>query len=253
VSTTAIAVLVFACCFGAALGGMALHRLLPDRHFDDGSKETVRLVMGLIATMSALVLSLLISSANSFYDTQAAELRKMSADLAQLDRVLVLYGPETQEIRGMLRQAVLAAHRRVWPAEGSQPASLDPAVGRAMTDTIFAKLQNLAPKTAAQGRDQDAAWQLAASLTEMRMLMYEQLDQSISWPLLVVLIFWVSVLFLGFGLFARLHLTLVVAMLVGAISVAAAVLLILELNQPYVGLIRLSDAPIRDVLASMER
>jgi hypothetical protein len=209
--------------------------------------------MGLIATMSALVLSLLISSANSTYDTQVVELQQMSADLAQLDRMLVLYGPEAQDIRAGLRQAVIAAHQRVWPPDDSQPVNLDPALGRAQTDMFFAMLDNLAPKTAAQSRAQDAAWQLAASVIKMRTLMYEQISRSISWPLLVVLIFWVSVLFLGFGLFARFHATLIVTLLVGAISVAGAIFLILELNNPYTGLIRLSDAPIRSALASMDR
>ena len=167
--------------------------------------------------------------------------------------MLVLYGPETQEIRDIIRQAVTAAHQRIWPPEGSQPVRLDASLGRDQSNAFFAKLQNLAPKTAAQSRAENAAWQLAASLTRVRMLMYEQIGGSVSWPLLVVLIFWVSVLFLGFGLFARFHTTLIAALLIGAVSVAGAVFLILELNQPYSGLIRLSDAPIRSALASMDR
>ena len=250
-STIVVACLVFACCFGAALIGLYLR--LPDRHLDGDSKDTVRLVMGLIATMSALVLSLLISSANNAYDAQAAGLQQMSADITQLDRMLVLYGPETQEIQTMLRQALTAAHQRVWPADDSQPANLDPAVGRAQTDAFYAKLQNLTPKTAAQSRAQDTAWQLTASLVRMRLLMYEQLGGSVTWPLLAVLIFWVSVLFLGFGLFARSNVTVIVTTSVGAMSVAGAIFLILELNHPYSGFIRLSDAPIRAALNSMNR
>jgi hypothetical protein len=251
VSTIAVACLVFACCFGAALIGLYLR--LPQHHLDGDSKDTVRLVMGLIATMAALVLSLLISSANSSYDSQASELQQMSADIAQLDRMLVLYGPETQEIRTMLRQSVVAAHQRVWPSDDTRPANLDPAGGRAQTDAFYAKLQNLTPKTAAQSRAQDAAWQLTAALVRMRLLMYEQLNGSGTWPLMAVLIFWVSVLFLGFGLFARSNVTVIVTTTVGAISVAGAIFLILELNHPYSGFIRLSDAPIRAALASMDR
>ena len=252
-SAIAIACLVFVCCCGAALAGMVLHSKLPDHHLDGDSKDTVRLVMGLIATMAALVLGLLIASAKSSYDTQAAELQQMSADVAQLDRMLVLYGPETRDIRDILRQTVTVAHQRIWPPEGSQPPNLDPSLGRGQVDAFFAKLQNLAPKTDTQSRTQNAAWQLAASLTQIRMLMYEQLGGSVSWPLLVVLIFWVSVLFTGFGLFARFNVTIIVAFIVGALSVAGAIFLILELNQPYAGLIRLSDAPILSALASMDR
>ena len=250
-STITVACLVFACCFGAALIGLYLR--LPDHHLDGDSKDTVRLVMGLIATMSALVLGLLISSANSTYDAQASGLRQMSADLAQLDRMLVLYGPETQDLRGLVQQAVTAAHQRIWPSENSQPPNLDPSAGRVLTDTLYFKLQDLAPKTAAQTRALDQIWQLSTSLTQMRLLMYEQLNASVSWPLLTVLVFWVSVLFLGFGLFSRFHATLIVALLVGAVSVSGAIFLILELNQPYSGLIRLSDAPLRAAMASMQR
>jgi hypothetical protein len=251
VSTIAVACLVFLCCFGAAMTGLYLR--LPDNHLDTDSKDTVRLVMGLIATMSALVLSLLISSANSSYDTQAAGLQQMSADVAQLDRMLVLYGPETQDIRIILRQALTDAHQRIWPSDDSQPPNLDPAVGRAQTDAVYAKLQNLVPKTAAQTRAQDTAWQLTASLARIRLLLYEQLNGSVSWPLVTVLIFWVSVLFLGFGLFARPNVTVLVTMTVGAISVAGAIFLILELSHPYSGFIRLSDEPIRAALNSMNR
>ncbi len=250
-STIAIAVLVFVCCFGSALTGLYVR--LPQHHLDGDSKDTVRLVMGLIATMAALVLSLLISSANSSYDSQASELRQMSADIAQLDRMLVLYGPETQEIRTMLRQSVVAAHQRVWPADDNRPGNLDPAASRVQTDAFYAKLQNLTPKTAAQSRAQDAAWQLTAALVRMRLLMYEQLNGSGTWPLMAVLIFWVSVLFLGFGLYARSNVTVIVTTTVGAISVAGAIFLILELNHPYSGFVRLSDAPIRAALNSMSR
>jgi hypothetical protein len=251
VSTIAIAVLVFVCCFGGALIGLYLK--LPNHHLDGDSKDTVRLVMGLIATMSALVLSLLISSANNSYDAQAAGLQQMSADIAQLDRMLVLYGPETQEVRTILRQAVTAVHQRIWPPDDSPPGNLDPTLSRPQTDAFYAKLQNLTPKTAAQTRAQDAAWQLTASLVRIRLLLYEQLNDSVSWPLVTVLIFWVSVLFLGFGLFARSNATVLVTMTVGAISVAGAIFLIMELNHPYSGFIRLSDQPIRAALDSMNR
>jgi hypothetical protein len=253
VSAIAIACLAFVCCCGAALAGMILHIWLPDSHLDGDSKDTVRLVLGLIATIAALVLSLLIASAKGSYDTQAAELQKMSADVAQLDRMLVLYGPETRDIRDVLRQTVTMAHQRIWPPQGDEPPNLDPSHSRGQVDLFFGKLQNLSPKTGAQTRAQDAAWQLAASLTEVRMLMYEQLGQSVSWLLLMVLIFWVSILFMGFGLFTRINITVVVAIGVGAVSVAGAIFVILELNQPYAGSIRLSDAPILSTLASMNR
>lgn len=250
-SASTIALLVFICCFGAALIGLYIR--LPPHHLDSDFKDTVRLVTALIATMSALVLGLLISSANTTYETQAAELQQMSTDIAQLDRMLVLYGPETRELQDFVRKALTAAHQRIWPADRSQPVNLDPLLVQTQSDAFYQKLLNLTPKTAAQTRAQDAAWQLASSITQLRVLIYEQRGGSISWPLLTVLIFWVSVLFLGFGLFSRTHVTLIVVLIVGAMSVAGAIFLILELNQPYAGLIRLSDAPIRSAIESLER
>jgi hypothetical protein len=237
----------------AALIGTFLHIKLPDRHLDGDSKDTVKLVMGLIATMAALVLGLLIASAKNSYDTQRTELQQMSSDVVQLDRVLAMYGPEAQDLRVIAKQAVIAAHERFWPSKDQIPADLDPATGRALTNLFYQKLENLTPKSDAQSRMQSAALQLTSSLTQIRMLMYEQVQQPISWQLLTVLIFWVSVLFLGFGIFARLNATLCVTLTVGALSVASAIFLILEMNQPYAGWMRLSDEPFRDALVSMDR
>jgi hypothetical protein len=81
--------------------------------------------------------------------------------------------------------------------------------------------------------------------------MFEQLGRSLAWPLLVVLVFWVSVLFLGFGLLARFNVTVAVALALGALSVASAIFMMLELSDPYGGLMRISDAPLRAALAQM--
>jgi hypothetical protein len=252
-STLVTAFAVFACCFGAALAGMVLHIKVPDHHLDADSKDVVKLVMGLIATMAALVLGLLIASAKSAYDTQVSELQQASVNIVQLDRVLALYGPEVQEARGMLKQAVMVVHQQIWPLDDRQTASLDPKHMRDQADAFYEKLQNLSPQTDAQRRGQSAALDLLASVSQTRTLMFQQLGGSVSWPLLAVLVFWVSMLFLGFGLFARFHITTNIALIVGAVSVASAIFLILELSQPYAGLMRISDASYRNAMAQMDR
>jgi hypothetical protein len=248
-----IAFVVFLCCFGAALAGMVLHRKLPDHHLDGDSKDVVKLVMGLIATTAALVLGLLIASAKNSYDTQTTELQQVSATLVQLDRTLSLYGPETRDARDSLKRTVAVALQRVWPADGGQPANLEPSLTRDQADAFYGTLQNLSPKTEGQRHAQSSALQLAANLAQTRILMFEQLGGSVSWPLLMVLVFWLSVLFLGFGLFARFHINITVTLIVGALSVASAVFLILELSQPYQGLMRIPDTSLRGALAQMER
>ena len=123
-SSFAIASVVFGCSFGAALIGMVLHIKLPDHHLDPDSRDVVKLVMGLIATISALVLSLLIASASSSYDRQSNELKALSANILLLDRTLKFYGPGAKEARDGLREAIVQTHHRIWSPEGVRPENL---------------------------------------------------------------------------------------------------------------------------------
>ena len=252
-SALTTAFVVFACCASSALAGMVLCIKVPDHHLDDDSKDVVKLVLGLVATMVALVLGLLIASANSSFNTQSTELRELTANAMQLDHALALYGPETREARDTFRQLVTAMHQRIWPADGSSTIAPDPSLSRDQVDAFYQQLKSLVPKTEAQRGAQTTALDLGRALAQTRLLMFEQLDGSTSWPLLVVLVFWVSVLFLGFGLLAPLHTTNAVVLTIGALSVAGAIFLILELSQPYVGLIHVSDASVRNLLAGMGR
>lgn len=232
---------------------MILHIKLPDEHLDSNSKDVVKAVMGIIATMSALVLGLLIASAKTSYDTQANEMQQLAAKLVLLDRLLISYGPETKQVRTLLKQAATVAHERIWLADDGQPASLDPSADRGQADVFYEDLRKLSPASETQHHAIDAAMQLAREIVQTRMLMFEQLGGSISWPLVVVLVSWVSVLFLGFSLLARVHATIVATVIVGAFSVASAVFLIIELSQPYQGIIRIPDTSFRTALAHMSQ
>ena len=106
-SDIAISMILFACVFAGALLGIYLRTALPEHHLSTESKDVVKLGMGLIATMAALVLSLLIASTKGSYDTQRSELRQLSANIMLLDRVLAHYGPETKDSRDLLRHAVV--------------------------------------------------------------------------------------------------------------------------------------------------
>ncbi len=251
-SSFAIASVVFGCSFGAALIGMVLHVKLPDHHLDSDSRDVVKLVMGLIATMSALVLSLLIASANSSYDQQSSELKALATNVLLLDRTLKFYGPGAKEARNGLREAIVQTHDRS-SREGVRPENLDARATQNTVNAHIEQLLSLSPKTDSERMMQSRAVQESESITQSRLLMFEQLGGSISWPFLTVLVFWICVLFLGFGLFARFNTTVAVALLVGALSVAGAIFLILELNEPYRGLMRLSDEPLRNAMTQIDR
>src|SRR4030095_6662186 len=126
-SSITISLIVFACIFGGALLGILLHAVLPQHHLSNESKDIVKLGMGLVGTMAALVLGLLVASAKGSYDTQSAELTQMSANIALLDRVLALYGPETKETRALLRGAVARVLDQMW---SSASLSVPKADGR---------------------------------------------------------------------------------------------------------------------------
>jgi hypothetical protein len=221
--------------------------ILPPHHQDSESKDVVKLVLGVIGTIAALVLSLLIASANSSYNAQTSELQSLSADVILLDRLLVSYGPEAKDARDRLRDTVVTIHDRIWSPSGVQPPVLDSST------RFINQLQSLAPKTDAQRAMLGHIMQIGENLVRTRLLMFEQLGSAISWPILAVLVGWICILFLGFGLFARLNPTITVALLLGAISVSGAIFLILELNEPYRGLLRISDASLLNAVAQIKR
>jgi len=236
----------FACVFGGALAALLLHSLLPEEHLSTETKDVVKLGIALIATMAALVLGLLIASAKSTYDTRRNQLLQVSADILLLDRVLANYGAETKDARAMLQRSTAAALEQFWPANRDRPATL----GRKATsiEAVFSNIQQLSPHSEAQRFLQSQALTMALDLGRTRVLLFEQLGSSIPVPFLVVLVFWLSIIFASFGLFAPRNATVIAAFFVCALSVSGAIFLILELDQSFEGLLQVSSAPLRTAL-----
>jgi hypothetical protein len=140
----AVSLMIFFCTFGAAVSGMILRKKLPVDHLSEDSKDVMKLVMGLIATMAALVLGLLIASANSSYETQSGELQQVSATIVELDGILAQYGPEANEPRHRLR-AVSAAADKIWSKDGIRLGQLAPAAIHAEAASFYDSIANLSP------------------------------------------------------------------------------------------------------------
>ena len=168
--TIAISGIVFVCVFGGALLGMFLQSALPRHHLSTDTKDVVKLAIALVATMSALLLSLLVATAKSAYDTRSNELTQMSADIVVLDRLLVHYGPETKEARALLRSSVAAGLERFRPADHGGPASLEPT---GAFEAIYDKIEELSPRTEAQRALQGQALNMAISLGRTRLLLFD--------------------------------------------------------------------------------
>src|SRR2546426_5086759 len=127
-SSTITAAIVFACLFGAGLLGMCIRAALPEHHLTTDTKDAVRIGMGLVATMAALVLGLLVASTKGAYDTQKGEVTQMAAKIVFLDRVLANYGSESAESRDLLRRSVGSAIHPIWRGQKlSHAAALDPS------------------------------------------------------------------------------------------------------------------------------
>ncbi|HEV8554427.1 MAG TPA: hypothetical protein VGR65_13770 [Casimicrobiaceae bacterium] len=250
-SDLGISSIAFACVSGATLLGLFLHDLLPSDHLSEGSKDTVKLGMGMVATLAALVLGLLIGFATDSFNKMRSEVQHTAAKLIVLDRVLAHYGPEAKEIRDLLRRSTAARIETIWSEGGFRPSSL--ARGDSLTEAegVQDKLRQLSPRTDAQRWLQSQALSLSAELAQTRWLLIAESESPIPTLLLAVLIFWIAIIFLSFALFAPRNATVLVTLLVCALSVSGSIFVMLELNHPFHGAIKISSAPMRDALARL--
>jgi hypothetical protein len=249
-STLAVSLIVFACIFGGAMLGMFLRGFLPEHHLNADSQRIVNLGAGIIGTMAALVLGLLVASAKGTYDAQNNELTAMSAKVILLDRGLSLYGPAAKDARDQLRHTISKMIEQLWPQE--QHVQAAPAVaGSTNPSELYAKIQGLSPQSETQRSIKAAAVAIVTEIGQTRWLIFEQQSTSISKPLLVILVFWMTINFLSFGLFAPRNATVITTLFLCSLAVAGAIFLILELYKPFGGIIQIPSTAMRNALAQM--
>lgn len=246
-----VSIVVFVALFGAALLGLQLRGRLPEDHLCDKTRDAVRIGMGSVATMAALVLGLLVASTKGAYDTEKSEVIQLAAKIVYLDHVLANFGPETMECHKVLRVAAQSATLRIWPDSEVDTNSVVPE--NVWSRELPQAIQQLAPQTDSQRTFKAQAAQLANELGQMRWLLFEQSRSSVSTPLLVMMVFWMALTYASVGLFAPANGTVVGAQFLAALAVSGALFLILELDQPFDGLIRISNQPMIDTLQHLAR
>jgi len=249
-SSMTISLIVFAVIFGGALLGMTLRALLPEHHLSPDSRDVVKLGMGLIGTISALVLGLLVASAKSSFDAQRNGLAQLSANLVLLDRIFAHYGKESESCRTQLRELVTNLLAQLWPEDRTEGAKVEPT---AASESLYERIQELTPRNESQRVLQAAAIKTGMDIAQARWLLSAQKSSALQAPFLIVLVFWLAVLFASFSMFAKPNATVFLALLLCALSVAAALFLILELDRPFDGMIQLSSDPLRRALAQLGR
>ena len=248
----AISLIAFGCIFGGTLLGMLLRGILPEHHLSDESKDVLKLGIGILATLAALVTGLLIASAKGSFDTMNSGLIKTGSKIILLDRVMAQYGPETKEARDLLRRVVVSAIERVWPQERTGWTEAKPLGPGAGFEALQDRLQELSPQNDAQRRLQSRALEVSGEIAETRWLLFAQHAQSsLPMPFFVILVSWFVIIFFSLGLFSPRNPTVIVVLLVCALSAAGSLYLIQELDRPYGGLITISSAPLRNALAHL--
>jgi len=237
--------LISVCCiFGGVLLGLALQRYLPSHHLSKESHEIVKLGSGLIATFTAVVLGLLVNSTKSSFDTMNASIVQGGAKVIVLDRVLAHYGPAAQACRAQLQHSVAAMIEEVWPSKQTGESGLTAFERLSGAEAFQDQLRELEPQNAFQRQLLTQAQQLANDLSQTRWLLIEQAQNRLPIPFLIVLLLWLTMLFLTFGLFAPRNATVIALLFACACSVSAALFLIVEMSRPFEGIIRLSNAPL---------
>jgi hypothetical protein len=247
-SPISITIITGACAFTGALFGIWLQDKLPKHHQDSASHEIVKLGSGMLATITALVLGLLVSSAKGTFDTLGEGIRQMSGKIILLDRTLAQYGPDAQSVRDQLKRSMIATLQ----ATSKRPQMSDEEIqANRSTNRIEAvqfQLRTLTPKTDAQRELLTGANQIAGDLAQTRWLLMEESQSELPVPLLTILIVWLMVLFISFGLYSPRNGTVIAVLFVCAGSMSAAIFLVLELNRPLEGFIRVSPAPLINVM-----
>lgn len=234
-------------CLGM-FAGMVLARKLPREHLDSDSRDAIKLGAGMVSMMSALVLGLLVSSAKSNFDGTSEAVTQSSAKVIVLDRLLAAYGPEAAGIRDTLRRNVSRTLEMLWQPAAESGAALKAFESATGGEDLLKVIRGLRPETPAQAAVHNQMQTVASDLVMTRWLQIEQAHVPLPLPMLAVLLFWLTTLFLSFGLLAPRNATVTVVLFAGALAVASAIFLILELHDPMDGVIRVPQAPMAKAL-----
>jgi hypothetical protein len=252
-SAILIATIAFVCVFGGALFGICLGIVLPKHYLSDESKEVVRAATAMVATLAALVLGLLVASAKGSYDSKESAFKQLVSHVILLDRTMAHYGLETREARELLREMVARRFQQVFGGEGGE--KVDPTtIGQdSGVEPIQDKLWKLSPRTDAQRWLQSKALQVSGDIIEESSSLLQQIGGRIQKPLLAIVVFWLALIFASFGIFAPRNATVMATLFLCALSVGGALYLMLALDQPYSGPMRISSEPLTQAMKMLDR
>jgi hypothetical protein len=241
----------FVCIFGGTFLGIFVRHKLPDRHLSGDTKDIVRQGTALIATLASLVLGLLIASANGKYETESGQIKQLTANIVLLDNTLELYGQDAGPFRALLRSETGVLADRIWSENRPSFGNTRPFEASALGLSLYSELLKLAPKTDAQRFLQARANDTLVDIGKTRLLLFTNAGNSIPVPVLIVLVGWLALIFASISLFAESNARTIAILCIFSFAASAAIFLILELSQPFAGLMMISDQPLRDALVAL--
>ena len=245
-----LSLVALACILSGIMLGTLLRNSLPEQNLSGDAKDVVRLGTGLIGTIAALVLGLLIASAKSSHETQSAQIKQMTANVILLDHLLAQYGGEARAPRELLRRVVASLIDRVWHDSGIHLAT--PFEASREAEAFTRQLRQLSPQTEMQRSLHGRILKVATEMWRTRLLLFTERDEAIPMPFLAVLVFWLTIIFVSFSLFASPSHMVIGELIIFALSATGAIYLILELSQPFGGLMQIPSAPLRNALLPLD-
>jgi hypothetical protein len=248
-SPIAICLIAFVCIFGSALAGIFIRELLPEHLLSEDSKKILETARSVVVGLAALTLGLLIATAKTSFDTKDTELKASGAKMVTLNRLLLKYGGESQKARDTLRQIGVTGIALI---DKIGKEGMDrKAVGGEGLDQLMSQLMELPERNASQTWLKNSALSLGNEIALSRWKIYESSSSTVSPLFLSVLVFWLMTIFFSIGLIAPLNASVFAALFTAAVSMTGAILLTLELDQPYGGLIRMSTEPLKMALQQL--
>jgi ABC-type amino acid transport system permease subunit len=238
----------FAAIFGGVLVGRFAASRLPGHHLSNETQSVVTVSVAVIGTLSALVLGLMISAANSSFSRRSDGVRELSLQVIRIDRNLRRYGPEGDDARTNLLAWATIKTQQLSPEKGQSPS---PQRGIETLESVQDALLALTPQDERQKYLRTLCLTLSSNIIQERWSLEQQTGHSIPGPFLILLIFWLAIVFASFGLFAPANATTIVALFLCTVAVSGGIYLIEELDNPHSGLIQVSSDPMRKALVGM--
>ena len=246
-----VAFAVAAVTFAGGVAGLILQRWLPEDYHSQGDRDAIQSVVGLITLLLALVLGLLTASAYGVYTAQRTAVQTFAGEVRQLDLALGDYGPGAAAARATLKAEVERTLKQFWGDVDADFVSRNYSAAIANLHERKAALDALQPTTDAQKQALSSAETLSASVGQTRLQAALQLDDTVSLPLMIIVTSWAFILFFGYGLLSRADALAVSSLAFGALAVASAVYLIVDLSSPFSGYFQVSPLPVERVLQDL--